>query len=117
MTPEGFRALALTLPECAECQHHDHPDFRIGKRVFATLGYPDDSWGMVKLTPPQQARFMTLHPKVFTPVKGAWGAGGSTCVKLSTATQAAVWPALVEAWNNIVPATLKARHPAPPGCK
>ena len=55
---------------------------------------------MVKLTPSQQAHFATLHPKIFVPVKGGWGARGATNVNLKAANRAAVWPALVQAWRN-----------------
>ncbi len=115
MTPDGFRKLALALPQSCELLHHNHPDFRVGKRVFATLGYPDTTWGMVKMTPAQQARFVAQHPKVFMPVKGAWGARGSTNVKLSAATRAVLSPALVEAWKNTAPASVRAQHPDPAG--
>jgi hypothetical protein len=114
MTPDGFRNLALMLPQSHESLHNNHPDFRVGKRVFATLGYPDPTWGVVKLTPAQQVCFVALRPKIFVPVKGGWGARGSTNVKLSSATRAAVWPALVEAWKNTAPASVRAqlRDPA-----
>ena len=55
MTPDSFRKLALTLPEALEVGHMGHPDFRVGGKIFATLGYPDARWAMVKLTPEQQA--------------------------------------------------------------
>ncbi len=80
MTVDGFRKLALALPQAREFSHLDHPDIRVGKRIFATLGYPDPSSGMVKLAPSQQAKVMALYPLVFRPVNGAWGAGGSTIV-------------------------------------
>lgn len=100
MTADGFRKLALALPNAREASHMSHPDFRVGKRVFATLFYPDRSWGMVQLTPTQQKRFVELHPQVFVPVKGAWGRQGSTNVKLRSATGAIVWPALLAAWQG-----------------
>src|ERR1700748_1894887 len=109
MTPDAFRKVALTLPETYESLHNNHPDFRVGKRVFATLGYPDSTWGMVKLTPAQQAQFTTQHPRVFAPVKGAWGANGSTNVKLSSATQAILRPAMIAAWRNIAPVSIRAQ--------
>jgi hypothetical protein len=31
------RALALSLPEAAEQDHHGRPSFRVGGRIFATL--------------------------------------------------------------------------------
>ncbi len=47
MTVDQFRRMALSLPEVEERGHMDHPDFRVGGKIFATLGYPDKSWGMV----------------------------------------------------------------------
>jgi len=40
MTPEMFRELALQLPGASEGEHHGHADFRVGGKIFATLGYP-----------------------------------------------------------------------------
>lgn len=110
MTPETFRKLALALPESYESFHVDHPDFRIGRKVFATLGYPDAAWGVVKLTPEQQAEIVAAHPTVFVPVAGAWGRKGSTNVKLRPATQELLRPALAAAWRNVAPATLARKH-------
>jgi hypothetical protein len=44
MTAAEFRSLALSLPEVSEEAHMDHPDFRVGGKIFATLG-PDETWG------------------------------------------------------------------------
>lgn len=103
MTPEGFRKIALALPEAREGSHLGHADFRVGKRIFATLGYPDDSFAMMKLTPSQQAQLVQRAPKVFTPVPGGWGRRGSTYVRLGAATTKSIRPALLQAWTNIAP--------------
>src|SRR5262245_13753431 len=55
MTIARFRKIALSLPESIEGAHHGTTDFRVKKRIFATLGYPDANWGMVKLTVGQQS--------------------------------------------------------------
>ena len=65
----------------------NHPDFRVDGKVFATLGSPDDGWGMVKLTPEQQQSFVRKAPEVFNPCSGAWGRGGATNVHLASATR------------------------------
>lgn len=109
MTPEGFRRLALNLPEAREGSHMGHADFRVGKRIFATLGYPDDSFGMVKLTPAQQAGLVKSAPRVFAPVPGGWGRQGGTHVKLRAATEKALAPALLTAWSNVAPRRLATR--------
>jgi hypothetical protein len=101
VTAAEFRRLALSLPEAEEREHMDHPDFRVGGRIFATLGYPDKSWAMIKLFPDQQQEFVAAHPKMFSPVKGAWGKQGSTNVLLKAATQAHVQAALSAAWHNV----------------
>src|SRR5438874_7297170 len=99
MTADAFRRLALSLPEAVEGSHMGHADFRVGGKIFATLG-PDESWGMVKLTPEQQVEFVRLTPKIFEPISGAWGRRGATKVVLKAATKTAVVPALVAAWKN-----------------
>ena len=105
MIAEEFRTLALSLPEASEAAHMGHPDFRVRGKVFATLG-PDESWGMVKLTPELQAIFVRTEPDVFQPVNGAWGKRGCTYVRLEAATEPAVRQALVAAWRNTAPKRL-----------
>jgi len=41
MTAAEFRRIALRLPEAIEASHGGHPDFRVGGKIFATLGYPN----------------------------------------------------------------------------
>ncbi|MBO0701115.1 MAG: MmcQ/YjbR family DNA-binding protein [Zavarzinella sp.] len=105
MTAGDFRALALSLPEAVESAHMDHPDFRVRGKIFATLG-PDETWGMVKLTPDQQKLFVRTEPAVFEPVAGRWGRRGATRVRLEAATEPAVRQALIAAWRNTAPKRL-----------
>ena len=111
MTPDAFRRLALSLEDAIESSHLRHPDFRVGGRIFATLGYPDKSWGVVILTPAQQKRCLDAAPEVFRPAAGTWGRKGSTCVYLRAATKAVLLPALESAWWN---AALKRPGARPP---
>lgn len=78
-----------------------HPDFRVGGKIFATLGYPDARWAMVKLQPEQQAKFVAAKPEVFSPVAGGWGRKGNTKVLLSAADRSAIEDALSIAWENL----------------
>jgi hypothetical protein len=79
----------------------NHPDFRIAGKVFASLGYPDDGHGMVKLTPAQQQVFLKEAPRVFAPCAGAWGKQGSTSVHLASAKVAVLRAALDAASKNV----------------
>src|SRR5438132_8889105 len=42
MTAAQFREIALSFPEAVEAAHMGHPDFRVGGRIFATLGYQNE---------------------------------------------------------------------------
>jgi len=103
MTAAQFRKLALSFAEVAENAHMNHPDFRVGGKIFATLGYPDNDHGMVVLPPDEQKRFMKSHPKIFTPAKGAWGKQGSTIVRLAAVDETTLKRALDIAWRNKAP--------------
>jgi hypothetical protein len=100
--PAGFRRIALGLKDAIEHAHHGHPDFRVGGRIFATLGYPDKTWGMVSLTPDQQRNFARDFPSAFAPVKGAWGEKGATSVRIDSVDEEALGEALTLAWRNAV---------------
>lgn len=78
----------------------NHPDFRVGGKIFATLG-PGGTWGMVKLTPEQQQSFINRAPTIFDPCSGTWGLRGATEVRLESAERAIVRAALETAWQNV----------------
>jgi hypothetical protein len=106
MTPNEFRELALSFAGAIESAHMRHPDFRVGGKIFATLGYPDENFAMVKLSADDQKEFVQTNPRVFTPVKGAWGQQGATNVHLPSATTNIVRKALTAAWRRAAPKRL-----------
>jgi hypothetical protein len=108
-SPDDFRRIALSFPEAEESSHVGHPDFRVGGKVFATLGYPDPAWGMVRLMPEQQEDFIALSP-AFEPAPGAWGRGGNTLVKLAEVDAELLETALAAAWRERAPRRLLAAH-------
>lgn len=101
MTAEDFRRIALSMDGASEGSHMGHADFRVHGKIFATLGYPDAGFGMVKLTPEQQRGFVASDAEAFTPVKGAWGEKGSTNVRLSAAREALLEEAMTAACGNV----------------
>ena len=103
MTPKDFRRIALGMQGAVEGEHMAHPDFRANGRIFATLS-PDSQWGMVKLTPEQQQEFVHAEPDTFVPANGAWGRGGSTMVRLTSAEGDTVGEAMTLAWQGTVKA-------------
>lgn len=110
MTIDDFRRLALSLPEAVESAHMDHPDFRVRNKIFATLGYPERGWAMVKVTLNQQKLLLRADPEAFLAVTGAWGRKGATTVRLHAASKATVRKALAAAWCNTAPKKLVRIH-------
>jgi hypothetical protein len=102
MTTDDFRRLALQLPGASENAHMGHPDFRVNGKIFATLNYPDKNWGMVQLPLEQQDNLSREHPKVFVPVKGAWGRQGSTNVLLGAVDPGTLERALRVAFDKAI---------------
>jgi|SRR4029077_998205 hypothetical protein len=103
MTPTEFRELALSFPEAIESAHMHHPDFRVGGKIFATLGYPNKDSAMVKLPRDEQRGVIRSNPDVFQQAKGAWGRQGATNINLPAATTGIVREALAVAWRNTAP--------------
>jgi len=106
MTPSEFRRLALSHRGTEERQHMNHPDFRVAGKIFATLGYPDKTRAMVKLSPEDQHYFSKDYPDTFVPVKGTWGRRGATSVHLKLATKDMLAKAIQAAWRNMAPKRL-----------
>jgi hypothetical protein len=107
MTAAGFRKLALSFPDTEEGSHMGHPDFRARGKIFATFPNADETAGMIKLTPEQQAMFVKDEPAMFAPVPGGWGRGGATLVHLRQAKVEPVRRAMQQAWSNATAAKSK----------
>jgi hypothetical protein len=114
MSPNRFRLIALSLPGVIEGAHQGRTDFRAGKRIFATLGFPDKEWGTVKLTSEQQSVLVEAEPDMFRAVPGGWGKQGYTNVRLARADQTTLRSALTMAWSNIAPKSLLAAQNTKP---
>jgi hypothetical protein len=110
VTKQEFRRIALSLPETEAKSHMGHPDFRVAGKIFATLGYPNASWGVVKITPLEQRLFVEAEPKAFHPCNGAWGRRGATSVKLGAVKKATLRRAITLAWELAAPPRLSRRE-------
>jgi len=109
VTADQFRRIALGFPEAVERSHMGHADFRVGGKIFATLGYPKDGFGVAMLTPQDQDLLVRDYPKTFSPVSGAWGAKGATTILLRGASKRAVTQALEAAWRKRAPKRVAAK--------
>lgn len=114
MTADEFRTLALALPGAREGAHNGHPDFRVGGRIFASLGAPDAGHAMAKLARIEQDVVVAAAPNVFSPAAGSWGLKGSTLIHLPQARPEQVEGALRLAWRHLAPKPLLNQQDALP---
>jgi len=78
MRVADFRRLALSLPEAVEGSHFGNADFRVGGKIFATLSLAKQGYGVLLLTPEQQAGMVEDEPEIFSAIPNAWGRNGDT---------------------------------------
>src|ERR1700734_1084282 len=108
MKAADFRRIALSLPEAVEASHFGNADFRVNGKIFATLGLEKEGYGVLLLTPEQQAGMVEDEPRVFSPVPGGWGRKGSTRVRLAKVAPDILEAALRMAWSRKAPKRLLA---------
>jgi hypothetical protein len=106
MRVADFRKMALSMPEATEGAHFGHADFRVGGKIFATLGLADEGFGVLLLSLEQQAGMVEDAPDVFSPVPGGWGKKGSTRVLLAKVKPDVLEAALLMAWKKRAPKEL-----------
>jgi hypothetical protein len=107
MTTADFRRLALSLPGAEEGSHMGSADFRVGRRIFATLASQSKGYGNLMLTPELQADFVQEQPDVFLPIAGGWGRNGATHIRLAQADEDLLAGALRTAWKLRVDKNVK----------
>ncbi|MGH9746950.1 MAG: MmcQ/YjbR family DNA-binding protein [Candidatus Acidiferrales bacterium] len=103
MTPKTFRRIALSLPEATEGSHFSNADFRIAGKIFATLALEHQGYGVLLLTPDQQAGMVQDAPEIFSPVPGGWGEKGATRVRLAKVPADIAEASLRTAWSRKAP--------------
>jgi hypothetical protein len=98
MEHSDFRRIVLSMPETEESNGMGYPNFRTGRKSFATI---EDSMAVIKLTRDQQATFVATAPEVFAPDSSGWGRIGSTVIRLEVANETTVQVAVTTAWSNV----------------
>jgi hypothetical protein len=98
-----------------------HPDFRVGKKIFATLSEKEDR-AVLKLSPDEHVALVESQPDVFLSL-GGWSRNGATGVVLRKVPLGVFCDLLVEAWRRTAPKRLvadfdaKDDEKAPPASK
>jgi hypothetical protein len=101
--PDDLRRLALSLPEVTEAPHFELTSFRVGGKIFCTMG--PDRPAMLKLRPEDQANLVAGDSRI-RPVPGYWGQKGSTFVMIETMGEDELAGLLRTAWASVAPKPL-----------
>lgn len=103
------RALALSLPEVTQAEHHGMDSFRVRGKIFATV--PDDTHLRVMVEEADTEALVAEFPDICTPVY--WGARlACVAVALSSAEPSFVGELLSDAWRRKAPKKLAAQFDA-----
>jgi hypothetical protein len=97
---ETFRATALGLAGAREMQILGSHEFRIKDRAFATLGWPEPGWAVVRLPIREQTRIVAMTSAA-SPEAGGRGRRGVTRLRLATLDEALLTPILQAAWRHV----------------
>ena len=105
MRVSDFRRLALSLPGAVEGSHFGNADFRVGGKIFATLSLAKQGYGILLLTPEQQAGMVEDEPEIFSAIPNGWGRNGATRIALAKVSSDILKAALQTAWRRRAPKT------------
>src|SRR5229473_7458072 len=97
VTPAQVRELVARLPGTQEGAHHGHPDFRVKKKIFATLSESEDR-AALRLTHVEARALAERQPDVFRLVSDR-DPIGFVSVLLAKVDETEIADLLEEAWS------------------
>ena len=106
MTPDAFIALASGLAMVKAKAVLGAMRFAVSGKTFATVGWPQAGWVVVKLAPADQRSLVSTSAGV-RPEPGERGRKGVTLLHLCDVSEANAKRVLVAAWQN----ALAPQHP------
>ena len=103
LTRDDVRRIALSMPEAVESSHFGVEDFRVNKKIFATL-HADQPRAVLKLTPEDQHNL--LDGEAAARVAGSWGLKGWTYLWYEKADPERLETLIRLAWATVAPKRL-----------
>lgn len=98
MTPEAFIALGAGLAMVKAKTVMGAVRLAVNGKTFATVGWPDAGWAVVKLPRDEQVGFIALCEAI-APEPGLRGRKGVTLVRLRSVSETVATRLLVAAWQ------------------
>jgi hypothetical protein len=99
VTISAARRILLSLPDASEGAHLGHPDFRVGNRIFASLGPRKKNIAVVKLSIANQVALLQMDPEAFS--LNGWSRQGWTNVHLDKVTPTRFRTLAQESWTTV----------------
>jgi len=99
MTPEAFISLASGLAMVKAHTVMGAVRLAVHGKTFATVGWPEAGWAVIKLHPSDQAELLPVS-EALTREPGRRGSNGVTLVRLLQVSEAVANRALIAAWRN-----------------
>lgn len=99
MTPDAFIAIASGLATVKAKTVLGAMRFAVSGKTFATVGWPEAGWAVVKLAPADQRSLVSTAAGV-TPEPGERGRKGVTLLHLRNVSEVHAKRVLIAAWQN-----------------
>lgn len=106
MQDAALVTIILGLPEVTQSAHFGTTDFRVRNKIFATR--PDAATLVLKLTVEEQVMLIESDGYTFAPLPNKWGSKGWTKAAIAALDAPTARSALLMAWRNVAPKTLRA---------
>lgn len=101
------RNIILSMPEAEEQQHHGHPDFRVRKKIFATL-WPTEHRAVLKIPFDAHAAWLKSSQQALSEIK--WGKQRWTNVSLRHIDADTFRELVEDSWYAVAPKIVAARR-------
>jgi hypothetical protein len=111
VTPDGFRQVALSLPETSESLHDGLATFLVRGRRFATLGWPASDKVSMSLSPEEQALLLEVCGHALAAARGSFGRMGHIVLDLAAADDATIRSVTTMSWRRQAPKKLLSPPP------
>lgn len=99
MTPETFISLASSLAMVKAQTVMGAVRLAVHGKTFATVGWPETGWAVIKLHPADQAELLPVS-EALAREPGRRGRNGVSLVRLLQVSEAVATRALIAAWRN-----------------
>ncbi|AZI26997.1 MmcQ/YjbR family DNA-binding protein [Pedobacter sp. G11] len=109
ISPDSFRALALSFEEVVETPNANKNSFKVDDKIFITVDNANLK-AVFRLSPKDQSKFSDLDPSAIYPAQAGWGKQGWTIFELSFIESEVLENALRLSYCTVAPEELAKKY-------